>query len=311
MRKYLRGAQRQISVVENAKFCGVAAALVGSAVVGYAASSSASGRAADAADKATAAGATATAQNSFIQQQQIDQSKREFDAAQTRNAKIDALTARVTDSQIASQDKQNALADEYANYNRTTFRPLEQGIVNEAENYDTPEAQAKAAGQASTDLAVQSAAARDASGRNLARMGIKPTDGRYAAAMGDPANEALGQVTAMNGARDKVKVLGAAKRMDAASLGRGLPSSQATSAGLALTAGNSAVGNQVSSNGSQASSGTLGASLLSGGAATGGGLASNAASIYGTTMNSANAAASGIGSAAGMLLNYYKPAAVQ
>lgn len=284
------------------RYCGVAAAMVASAVIGGAVSSSSSR---NAANTAAAASERATASSELIQNRQLDQAKKEFDAAQIRNAKMDALTARVTDSQIASQDQQNALANEYAAYNRTTFRPLEQGIVDEAKNYDSTDNQTKAAGQASTDFSAATTAKRDAAGRTMARMGIKPTDGRFMAAMGDPANEALGDVTAQNNARDKIKVMGAAKRMDAASLGRGLPSAQATSAGLALTAGNSAVGNQVAANGSMTGSAAPGITLLGGAANSGSIMGSNAAAMYGTAMKSVNDTNSGFGSAAGMLMNYY------
>lgn len=303
MYKALRGERKQDALLDGGKFCNVAAAVIGSAVIGGVVASSSASKVAGAAERTSQEN---IASSERIQQQQLDQSKREFDAAQLRNAKIDGLTERVTNSQIASQDKSNNLADEYAAYNRETFRPLEQGIVDEAKNYDSTDAQAKAAGQASTDLASATTAKRDAVTRNMARMGVNPTDGRFMAAMGDPANDALGDVTARNNARDKIKVMGAAKRMDAASLGRGLPSAQATSAGLALTAGNSAVGNQVAANGSMTSSSAPAISLLGGASQTGGIIGQNAAALYGAATKSANDTQAGIGSAAGMLLNYYK-----
>lgn len=303
MYKALRGERKQDALLDGGKFCNVAAAVIGSAVIGGVVASSSASKVAGAAERTSQEN---IASSERIQQQQLDQSKREFDAAQLRNAKIDGLTERVTNSQIASQDKANNLADEYAAYNRETFRPLEQGIVDEAKNYDSTDAQAKAAGQASTDLASATTAKRDAVTRNMARMGVNPTDGRFMAAMGDPANDALGDVTARNNARDKIKVMGAAKRMDAASLGRGLPSAQATSAGLALTAGNSAVGNQVAANGSMTSSSAPAISLLGGASQTGGIIGQNAAALYGAATKSANDTQGGIGSAAGMLLNYYK-----
>lgn len=240
-----------------------------------------------------------------IQQRQLDLSEKEFAAAEKRNATMDALTQKVTASQLESQAQQNALAKEYADYNRTTFRPLEQDIVNEAETFDSQERQDAEAGKVSTDYAMQVAGQKAGVTRNLARMGMKPTDGRYMEAMGDPASEALGAVTVRNTARERIRTLGSAKRMDAASLGRGLPSAQATSAGLALTAGNSAVGNQTTANGSAVSGLGAGITLLNGAANTGNSIANNSNQLFNTISNGANQTQSAIGSAAGMALNYY------
>jgi hypothetical protein len=53
----------------------------------------------------------------------------------------------------------------------------------------------------------------------------------------------LGSASAAYNARKGIETVGYARKMDAASLGRGLASSQATSAQVALTAGNNAVSN--------------------------------------------------------------------
>ena len=55
--------------------------------------------------------------------------------------------------------------------------------------------------------------------------------------------EATAKAGAANKARTNVETQGYARTMDAANLGRGLASNQATSAGVALNAGNSAVSN--------------------------------------------------------------------
>jgi hypothetical protein len=54
--------------------------------------------------------------------------------------------------------------------------------------------------------------------------------------------EAAAKAGAANKARDAVETQGFARKMDAASLGRGLASNQATSAGVALNAGNASAG---------------------------------------------------------------------
>jgi len=73
-------------------------------------------------------------------------------------------------------------------------------------------------------------------------MGVNPNSGRMMAMGNQMAlGEAVAKAGAANKARDAVETQGFARKMDAASLGRGLASNQATSAGVALNAGNSAV----------------------------------------------------------------------
>ena len=76
------------------------------------------------------------------------------------------------------------------------------------------------------------------------RMGVTPGSGKMLAVGNQMAlSEAVAKAGAANKARDAVETQGFARKMDAASLGRNLPSNQATSAGVAINAGNSAVNN--------------------------------------------------------------------
>lgn len=150
----------------------------------------------------------------------------------------------VADQQLASSKTQDALAQDYADYNKTTYRPLEQGIVADATSYDTPERRQEAATAAIADVNSAGAAMRDARARRLAAEGINPGSTRAMAALdGLDVEQAKASAGAARQARLGVETTGFARRMDAASLGRGLASSQATSAGLALQAGNSGVQN--------------------------------------------------------------------
>ena len=74
----------------------------------------------------------------------------------------------VAEQQLASSKSNDALAADYADYNKTTFRPLEQSIVAEAEAYDTPEKRQAAvdAGLADTNRAF--AQTNDATARAMA-----------------------------------------------------------------------------------------------------------------------------------------------
>jgi hypothetical protein len=149
---------------------------------------------------------------------------------------------QVADAQLASMRQQDELAREYADYNRTTFRPLEQGIVRSAQEYDTPEKRQAAAGTALADVDMRFAAQNQAAARQMAANGVNPGSARSMAVMGSQGVEqARAGAGAAAQARKGVETTGFARQMDAASLGRNLPSNQATSAGLGINAGNSAV----------------------------------------------------------------------
>lgn len=86
--------------------------------------------------------------------------------------------------------------------------------------------------------------------RQLASFGVDPTSGRFASQMNsNNVMQAASEAQAMNQARQAAKQLGWAKRMDAVSLGRGLPGSQATSVGQALQAGQAGLSGQSSISG--------------------------------------------------------------
>lgn len=239
---------------------------------------------------------------------QIELAERQRQDSLARNAKLDALTEQVAGSQVDSMRKQDALADEYADYNRTTFRPLEQSIVDEARNFDTPLEQERMAGQAGAEVKQNLTTARAGQAREMQRMGVNPNSERYQSSANDTTiRGALAEAGAENAARQAVRTLGGAKRMDAASLGRGLPAANATSAGLALTAGNSVIANTAAANANANASAQTTSGILSGangsfGTAAGayGQSAANAAAIYGVKSKANSDLWGSAGSAAGM-----------
>jgi hypothetical protein len=170
--------------------------------------------------------------------------------AQTAPDRAAAVTRAnaVSDAQMTALNKQTALTDDYANYNKTTFRPLEQGIVRDAATFDSEANQAKAAGLALADVNQGFSSAREQNTRAMSRMGVNPSSGR-SLAMGNQTAiaQAAAQAGAMTKARSDTQLQGYARKMDAANMGRGLASSQATSAGVALSQGNSAVANGMQS----------------------------------------------------------------
>lgn len=158
--------------------------------------------------------------------------------------KLAGVAYDIAQQQLESSKANDALAADYADYNKTTFRPLEQGIVADAENYDTPEKRQQAADAAVAGTDLQFARKNEAAARALAANGINPGSTRAMSVMeGQGVDQAIASAGAAYNARKGVETVGYARKMDAASLGRGLASSQATSAQVALTAGNNAVTN--------------------------------------------------------------------
>ena len=200
--------------------------------------------------------------------------------------------ARTTsDLQMQAARKQMALTDDYADYNKNTFRPLEQSIVADAAAYDTPQRREAEAAKSVATVEQSLATQQGITSRNLERAGVQPGSGRALALQSAfDLNAASMKAGAANTARTQVETIGAARKADAANLGRNLASNQATSAGIALNAGNAAVANgQVPLSVAQGGA----AGMNSGFAGAQQGL-SGAASTYGTIGNiNAKAAESG------------------
>jgi hypothetical protein len=184
----------------------------------------------------------------------------------------------ISDLQMAQMRKAEARSDELQARYDATYLPVEKSIVADAMDYDSQARKDAAAGEAVADVTQAYSNARDQGARSLQRMGVNPNDGRYAQmTQQTDSAQALAQAQAANQARKQVETQGWARRMDAAGLGRGVVSSQATQAGMAsqmgtsaLNAGNSAMG-----------AGMAGVPIVQGGYQTAIGGMGQAANIYG------------------------------
>jgi hypothetical protein len=168
----------------------------------------------------------------------LDFYKGEVQRTQGQRDQAAQTAQEVSQAQLETMKTQNDLAKDYADYNKTTYRPLEQQIVKEAQAYDTPERQQAAADQATADVRAASNRATASTARTLARMGYDPTVDATQAAV-DASRAEAGAAT---GARRTVEATGRALRSDAANMGRGLASSQATAIQTGTNAGTAAVG---------------------------------------------------------------------
>lgn len=166
------------------------------------------------------------------------------DAQQSvRQAKMDDLTTKLADQQMAaSQFNDQQARDTWQRYKQTGI-PAEDAMYADAANYDTQASRDQAAGQAVDDVAAAQGQARDAQARAMERSGIDPTDGRYLAMQQEGgAQDALARASAANTARKGVKDMGIMLRKDAASFARGMPGSAAQTFGVASAAGGQAAG---------------------------------------------------------------------
>lgn len=214
--------------------------------------------------------------------EQWDWVKNEYEKSAPDRAAAADMARRVSQAQLDSMGLQDSVTKSYIEDRENLFRPLEQSIVTEANEYDTPERREAKAGQAVADIGQQVSLAQAAQTRQQQRMGVNPNSGA-AVALGNSMSlgEAAAKAGGANQARDAVELQGYARKMDAANLGRNIASSQATSAGVALNQGNSAVANA----GVPAATANQGIGVMQGGANSAVSGLGSAAGVYGNSAN--------------------------
>jgi hypothetical protein len=132
-----------------------------------------------------------------------------------------------------SSRTQAAIAnDQWQNYKKN-YQPLENALVAEATNYDSPENYAKAAGEAAATNASEFGKVKEALGRTP---GLDPSSSAYQAGMTQLGlQQAASSAVTQNAARQGVADTAYARKLNAISLGKGLPAQ--ASAGLSSVAG--------------------------------------------------------------------------
>jgi hypothetical protein len=177
-------------------------------------------------------------------QQQLDWFKNWYEttgrAQETQEAD---LNKRVIDQSMGIAADQNRIANETYDYQKGTFRPLEQGIVADAQKFNAADYGDRKAAEAAAGVESAVAQAQAGVNRDMARRGVAPSAGVSAALAQDAAlRGAAMKAGAATTARDTADPLGFARRMDAASLGRGLAGQNTAAATLALNAGGQSAG---------------------------------------------------------------------
>lgn len=186
----------------------------------------------------------AALQQAQLSREQLDWAKQIYAETAPEREQATKLATEISQAQLDAMRKQSTLADDAADFYNDTFKPIEQRLATEAENYDTPQRREAEAADAMGKVGSQFDVARASMAREASARGVNPNSGNFAASMGTMATqEAAAKAATGNAATKQVETMGYARRMDAAGLGRGQVSNQATSAGIALNQGNSSVGN--------------------------------------------------------------------
>lgn len=184
------------------------------------------------------------AEQAAIAREQLNFAREQWAADQVRQRELDAIIKRVTDADLErAAELQGWARDDRARYN-AQFRPIEDELASYARNYDAVGEGERQAGQVSADIGAEYGAQRQAIIDDVLSRGSQLS----AAQMGELARlSRLDQATATAGAQNAARLgardRGYAVKMDAVSMGRGLPSQALAAYGGSAASGASAVGN--------------------------------------------------------------------
>jgi hypothetical protein len=172
---------------------------------------------------------------------QLDLAEEQWGFTKDEYAKLSPVFQEIMQTNLDSMKSNAERADEYADYEKSTFRPLEQKLVEQASQFDTPGKREELAQQASADIGTAYGNLQGQLTRSLGKYGINPNSNRFAALnAGLMRDEALQKAGAMTGSRQQSMDLGTAKMYDAAALGRGLATNASTAYGVSMNSGNAA-----------------------------------------------------------------------
>jgi len=147
-------------------------------------------------------------------QERIAQNTLNFYKQQYEEFKPSIQQMLQTELSIMGENKDRAA--EYAAYEKSTFRPVEQALVDQAKNYNTEAKREELARTASSDVAQAFGNVREQQNRQLAAAGIRPNSGRFAALNQTMlTQEALARAGAQNSARSMAEDKGQGGRQSA------------------------------------------------------------------------------------------------
>lgn len=166
----------------------------------------------------------------------------EYARTQPQRDAAAALATKVSEAQLRGMETATRQAEELDARNKAVFRPMEDRIVADANNFDTEAKREELAGQAITDVNTAFDSARGQSARSLARVGVAPGSGRALSMENQVTTaQALAGAGAATKARRDASAEGYARRMDAVGLGKGIVGNQVTMQQVAQNGGAQAV----------------------------------------------------------------------
>ena len=165
----------------------------------------------------------------------------QLDFAKAQYERSAPIMESIANTQIAAQQEQMDQARDYYNYQRDTFRPLERGLVADAQKFNTEAYREQLASRAAADAGLAFSRTQAANRRAMGAMGVNPNSGRFAGIQ-NASNLALAanRANAMSNTRMQADQMGYARKLDAVGLGRGLAGASAAAYGGATGAGSAA-----------------------------------------------------------------------
>lgn len=182
----------------------------------------------------------------IAQKQMADLATQEFNQWQTDvwpalKAQTESQTTNANNQaaiDLQTQTKQNAIADEQYQMYKNTYQPLQQQLVDQAENYNTPANEERLAQGAIGDVNTAFNNQKQAQTQQMQSYGINPTSGQFQGMQNsNQVLQAAQSSAAATQARNAAEQLGWAKKMDAAGMASGQYGNQATATQLGLSAG--------------------------------------------------------------------------
>ena len=204
----------------------------------------------------TDAGNKASDKMGTIGQGVIDFAQKEYD----KNApRLD----EIGDAQKGLMAEQGAQGKDYFDYYKSTFRPLEQSIVDDANNFNTEAYRNQLATQAAADSGLAFNRTTKANERAMVSMGVNPNSGRF---QGIGAQNALMQSTnraaAMTSTRERAADAGFNRKVQAAGLGNYLSGASTAAYNNSVNAGSNAANSYQAAGKNYMQGATIGGSLV-------------------------------------------------
>ncbi len=163
-----------------------------------------------------------------------------------RQEKLDKLNGKVTRGLLTDMEANREFAAEMRDEWRDTYRPVERQAAEDAMGYDSQDRIQRGMGMASANVKQAFSGARSSAVQELAKYGLSPNSGAFAATMRRLSTaQALGDAAARTnfavGATDKAIAL----RAGVADRGRGLQAGAVAASGASTAAGTGATGSSV------------------------------------------------------------------